>query len=237
MLPHESWQNDNRTACSFGDEAARSWDNRSDSGRQSKTRVRHQPGALDAESKSQGGDVKAQRAKRETSTVTEDMRNIAVLTLALRVICIANQLKLHRESMTVTRPPHGDVELDFAGRVPFGFAFTEGHEATFHVPSGHRYVIEQLNVSCWTKNQQINLQLLTRSQHIFRQMTMSCGTEERSRDEQPCAYATVPIMVTGSTTNTLLFGDGKTYSSPTVPPHSYVQLWGYLEPVYHTDVS
>ena len=58
--------------------------------------------------------MKTQRAKRETSTATEDIRNIAVLTLALRVICIANQLKLHRESMTVTRPPQGEVKLEFS---------------------------------------------------------------------------------------------------------------------------
>jgi hypothetical protein len=176
--------------------------------------------------------MKAQRANRETTTVTDDIRSIAALTLALRVIFIANQLKLYRERLTVTRPPQRDVELDFAGQVPFGFAFTEGHEATFHVPSGYRYVIEQMCVSCWAKDEHIDLQLLTRSPHMFRQMTVACGMEQRTGDQKPDDVAAAPILVGGSTTNTFLFSNGRTHSSPTVPPETYVQVWGYLEPVY-----
>jgi len=176
--------------------------------------------------------MKTQRGYRETTTVTDDIRSIAALTLALRVIFIANQLKLYRESLTVTRPPQRDVEVDFAGRVPFGFAFTEGHEATFHVPSGHRYVIEQMCVSCWAKDEHIDLQLLTKSPHMFRQMTVACGMEHRTGDQKPDDVADAPILVGGSTTNTFLFSNGRTHSSPTVPPETYVQVWGYLEPVY-----
>jgi hypothetical protein len=181
--------------------------------------------------------MNAQRATRETSTATDDMSTIAALTSALRVICIANQLRLHRESLTVTRPPHRDVEVDFAGRVPFGFAFTEGHEATFHVPAGHRYVIEQMSVSCWATNQPTDLQLLTRSPHMFRQMTVACGMVAPSGHEMPDAGAAAPIQVNGSTSNTLLFSNGKSHSSSTVPPQTYVQLWGYLEPVFDAEVA
>jgi hypothetical protein len=44
------------------------------------------------------------------------------------------------------------------------------------------------------------------------------------------ADVTAPIVVPGSTENTLLFPNGVEPSLSTVPPDTYVQMWGYLEP-------
>jgi len=177
--------------------------------------------------------MKSQKARRETTTVIDDTVRVAVLTAALRILCIANQLQLQRQSMTVTRPPECDMPIDFTGAVPFGFAFTEGHEATFHVPSGHRYVIEQISTSNCVANEPEDVQLLTRSPHMFRQMTVASRTDH----EKPDPGLSAPVVVNGPTANTLLFSNGESHSAAIVPAGTYVQLWGYLEPAYEAEVA
>lgn len=169
---------------------------------------------------------------RETDPGIDDIRRITALVVALRVLCIVNQLRLRDQHLIVTRHPKPQVAIDFTGRTPFGFAFTAGHEATFRVPSGHRFVIENMNVSCWARHELADVQLVTRSPHMFRQVT--CWQEQPPLDENSQS-ATTPILVQGSTTNTFLFGTGEWHSSSTVPDDTYLQIWGYLEPFEDAD--
>ena len=118
---------------------------------------------------------------RETDPGTDDIRRITALTVAVRIIFIAHQLKLREQSLTFTRHPKQPVTVDFVERAPFGFAFTAGNEATFRVPSGHRFVIENMHVSCWAKHDQVDVQLVTRSPRMFRQVT--CWPEKSPIDD------------------------------------------------------
>jgi hypothetical protein len=65
--------------------------------------------------------------------------------------------------------------------------------------------------------------LVTRSRHMFQHVSL----ESRG-------HGKAPILVPGSTENTLLFSNGSEPSSSTVPPGMYVQMWGYLEPTEDT---
>lgn len=181
--------------------------------------------------------MKAFKGNREKERTTEDIRRIAALAAAVRVICIANHLRLPEHSLIVTRHPKPPVEIAFTGREPFGFAFTAGHEAAFQVPSGHRFVIEHLDLSCWAKNGHIEVQLVTRSPHMFRQVTLTRWPEQRPLGQNGQAGTTAPILVNESTANTLLFSNGELHSSSTVPPETYLQLWGYLEPAYEAECA
>ena len=171
--------------------------------------------------------MKAIDRSRETDPGTDDIRRITALAVALRIICIAHQLKLCEQSLTVTRHPQQPVTIDFMERTPFGFAFTAGNEATFRVPSGHRFVIENMHVSCWAKDDLVDVQLVTRSPRMFRQVT--CWPEQLPVDANSQMTAT-PMVVNESTTNTFLFGNREWHSSATVPDDTYLQIWGYLEP-------
>ena len=67
--------------------------------------------------------------------------------------------------------------------------------------------------------------MVTRSRHMFRQMTLPCGLLPQSDDQLPEMGADSAILVQGSTANTLLFSNSAEHSSTTVPPDTYVQLW------------
>ncbi len=172
--------------------------------------------------------MEAIERSRETDPGMDDIRRITALAVAVRVLCIVNQLRLRDQNLVVTRHPKPQVTVDFTESTPFGFAFTTGHEATFRVPSGHRFVIENLHVSSWAERELLDVQLVTRSPHMFRQVT--CWPEQPPFDEDSLRTAS-PIQVQGSTTNTFLFGNGEWHSSSTVPDDTYLQIWGYLEPV------
>jgi hypothetical protein len=171
--------------------------------------------------------MKAIERSRETDPGIDDIRRITALAVAVRVLCIVNQLRLRDQNLVVTRHPKRQVTIDFTERTPFGFAFTAGHEATFRVPSGHRFVIESMHVSCWAKHDLVDVQLVTRSPHMFRQVTCWPGEALPDGNSQS---TTTPILVQESTTNTFLFGTGDWHSSSTVPDDTYLQVWGYLEP-------
>ena len=100
------------------------------------------------------------------------------------------------------------------------------------MPSGHRFMIETLHVSCWAKHDLVDVQLVTRSPHMFRQVT--CWPGEAPLDET-LQSTTTQILVQESTTNTFLFGTGDWHSSATVPDDTYLQIWGYLEPFESAD--
>jgi hypothetical protein len=61
--------------------------------------------------------------------------------------------------------------------------------------------------------------MVTRSRRMFQHLSLESSTN-----------ATAPILVHGSTDNTLMFSNRLAGSSSTVPPDTYVQLWGFLEP-------
>jgi len=155
----------------------------------------------------------------EEARVAEDVARFAAMAAAIRVICIDNQVRLQQECLSVSRPPRSAAEIDFVGRVPFGLAFTEGNEATFRVPSGHRFVIEHVFVQDCDDQTHLEVNMVTRSRRMFQHLSLATSAE-----------VTSPIVVHGSTENTLLFRNGVEPSSSTVPLDAYVQMWGYLEP-------
>jgi hypothetical protein len=216
-LAHESGKTETSSTCSSGKLAARSWDNRPASG--------STQGPAKAEDYGEG--MKTIDRSRETDPGIDDIRRITALTVAVRIIFIAHQLKLREQSLTVTRNPKRPVTVDFVERTPFGFAFTAGNEAAFRVPSGHRFVIENMHVSCWAKDDLVDVQLVTRSPRMFRQVT---SWPENSPIDDSLQATGAPLVVSGSTTNTFLFGNGEWHSSSTVPSDTYLQIWGYLEP-------
>lgn len=156
----------------------------------------------------------------------------ATLRALTQWTCALNRLALREGRLTVTSPSRQRRALDFAGRVPFGFAFTEGHQTTFNVPSGHRFVIEHLNISCSAANPHLLVQLVTKSPYMFRNLTLCNSPGELNRGE-----VSSPIQIQGFTTNMFLFSNGELRNSSRVPPDTYLQVWGYLEPTSFPDVS
>jgi len=179
--------------------------------------------------------MEVQDKNRITTTAAEDLRRIATLAAAVRFISLANQLAHREQRLTVSRPQLPPVEIDFVGRQPFGFAFTEGHEATFHVPPGHRYVIEHMDVSCGRNCAHVDVELITRSPCMFRHIALPRWPGQTSWGEDSEKRTAPPIVVRGSSENTFLFSNGKVFGSSIVPPDTYVQIWGYLEPACGTE--
>lgn len=153
---------------------------------------------------------------------TEEVRHAALLAAALHAICLANQSHLSTHRLTVSRPPAFDADLEFTGQVPVGFAFSDGHEAAFNVPTRHRFVIEHVYVSTGSQVAGIEVQMVTRSKQMFRQMTIGSTSN-------PVEVGT-PVVVPGPSANSLLFRNRGQQSSFVVPIGGYVQIWGYLEP-------
>lgn len=158
-------------------------------------------------------------AMSENSRVAEDLLRIAAMAAAMRVICADNQVRLRQQYLSVNCPPRPASEIEFTGRASFGFAFTEGKEATFRVPSGHRFVVEHVFVSSGADQNEVEVHMVTRSRRMFQHLSLATGTD-----------VTTPILVQGSTESTLFFKHGIEPSSSTVPADTYLQMWGYLEP-------
>jgi hypothetical protein len=176
--------------------------------------------------------VDTHQRDRNQMRADEDIRRIAALATAVQVVCLANQLTLREQSLTVTRPPLPPVELELGGRQPFGFAFTAGHDASFSVPAGVRFVIEHLDVSCGRTGPPVSVLLVTKSRYMFRQLCLNGCARQPSPDENAEAGDMTPILVHETTANTFIFGDGDGRSSCVVPPDTFVQVWGYLEPTH-----
>jgi hypothetical protein len=173
--------------------------------------------------------METSRASGENTRVAEDVLRIAALAAMLRVVCMDHEGRLHQQCLPVTCPPQPRAEIELTGRVPFSFAFVEGHRTPFYVPSGHHFVIEHLAVSCWSGQEIHEVRLVTRSRRIFLHMTL-WSVSEQSSHQNSKTDESHSILVRGSTANALLFSDGAGHSSFTVPPDTCVQLWGYLEP-------
>ena len=115
---------------------------------------------------------------------------------------------------------------DSAGRQPFGVVFVEGQRANFNVPQGRRLVIEYLDIACWGRSPRPLVQLTTRSDDMFRNVTVRCSDSEGYG-----VSPTWPVQIKESTSNTFLFSSGSMRQSPVVPTDTYVQMWGYLEQI------
>jgi hypothetical protein len=161
----------------------------------------------------------------------EAIRWFAAVTALTQLTCAVNGLRLQEERLAVASPPRQTVELEFTGRQPFGFAFTHGHQATFNVPSGHRFVIEHLKLSCWANCSHLRIRLETKSPRAFRTLTLGCAQESTEPGLSCELLADAPMVVQGSSCSTFLFSNGEVANSSTVPEQTYLQIWGYLEPV------
>jgi hypothetical protein len=139
--------------------------------------------------------MNAYKATSQDAIVAEDVIRIAALAAAMRVICAGNQIRLQHQSLSVSCPPRPTTEIEFTGRVPFGFAFTEGHEATFHVPSRHRFVIEHVSVSGGAEDDKVEMQMVTRSRHIFRHITLWSGSEQQSTSQSSRTSGAHTVLV------------------------------------------
>ena len=167
---------------------------------------------------------------RNRSTAEEEICRILALAREARVVCMAIRLTLRDQSLPVTQPGLPPAEFGFVGRQPFGFAYNAGRQATFRVPCGHRFVIEHIDVSCWAKNERVEVQLVTRSRHMFRSLTVTDWPRRTSLGEEAEAPSVAPILMQGCTANTFLFSYGEVHGSSTVPPDTGLEVWGYLEP-------
>src|SRR5215471_20444138 len=107
------------------------------------------------------------KAMSQSSRVADDLLRIAAMAAAMRVIYTHNEVRLRQRALSVTCPPPTASDIEFAGRVPFGFAFTEGKEAIFRVPSGHRFVIEHLILSAGAGREKTEVHMVMRSRRIF----------------------------------------------------------------------
>lgn len=179
--------------------------------------------------------IKGHEGSRNQPTGAEDICRTVAHATAVRVVSMANRLTLREPSLAVTRSPLPPVEIDLVGRQPFGLAYTAAREATFHVPFGFRFVIEHINVSCWAKKERVDVHLLTRSRHMFRSLTVTDWPRHTSLGEEAESPSVAPIVVHGSSANAFLFSNGEVHGSTTVPPDTYLQVWGYLEPTYDAE--
>ena len=157
------------------------------------------------------------RVQSDSRCSPEAVRWYAALAALTQLTCAANGLRLREERLAVSSSCIPALELEFTGRQPFGFAFTEGHQATFNVPSGHRFVIEHLNISCWAENPHLLVQLITKSPHMFRSLTLCNSEEKLSGAYSHSGLPAAPIQIQGLTTNTFLFSNGDLQNSSTVP--------------------
>src|SRR5271169_6088208 len=173
--------------------------------------------------------MKTQIARKQAAMSEEKLRQLVELAARVQLLCAVNRLQLRNRSLTVQGPWGEPVEVEFIDRQPYGFVFTEGQEASFRVPSGHRFVIEQVNVSPWGNSGALFMRLVTTSPRMFRSIEVACVPEQSAGDAVSSAAVT-PLVVNGLSANSFLFSDGKVHNSPTVPSDTYLQIWGYLEP-------
>jgi hypothetical protein len=173
--------------------------------------------------------MKAQEAKIESATHVEDIHRATSLVEAMGITSPDCSSKLQAHGLTARRPVLPFL-FDFLVREPFGFAFTEGQEAKFRVPSGHRFVIEHADICCWAKDDHLDVEFVTTSSRTYCSRTSDRSLLQASPCEDCAAPASEPIWVQGSSVTTFLFSNHEVRGSSIVPPDTYVQVWGYLEP-------
>ncbi len=174
--------------------------------------------------------MKKQTARVQTMMSAEAIRGFTSLIASVQLLCAANHVRLAEQSLSVIMPGMTELAADFAARQPMGFAFTEGHRASFNVPFGHRFVIEQISLSCWAEDNRLRVQLATKSPRGYRNVALYCAPDSSERGLSCQLQSDPPVIVQGSSRGTFLFSNGEIENSATVPPHTYVQVWGCLEP-------
>jgi len=87
--------------------------------------------------------MKVQEGHIESTTAIAGMGRATSLTEAMGIVSPNHSSKPQDQSFTVHQPLVPFL-FDLLGPEPFEFAFTEGQEAKFRVPSGHRFVIEHV---------------------------------------------------------------------------------------------
>ena len=172
--------------------------------------------------------MKAQDGHIESITAIAGMCRATSLTDAMGIVSPNHGSEPQDQSFTV-RQPLVPFLFDFLGPEPFGFAFTEGQDAKFRVPSGHRFVIEHVSVCCWAKDDHQDVEFVTTSARTCRNLTSDQSVTQASLCKDGRAQTAEPIWVQGSSLTTLLFSNHEVQGSPIVPPDTYVQIWGYLE--------
>jgi len=177
--------------------------------------------------------MKAQEGHIESTTAIAGMCRATSLTEAMGIVSPNHCSKPQEQSFTV-RQPLVPFRFDFLGPEPFGFAFTEGREAKFRVPSGHRFVIEHVSVCCGAKNDHLDTKFVTTSSRTCHNLASEQSVSLAFPSTDGRSQTAEPISVQGSSLTTLLFSNHAVEGSPIVPPDTYVQIWGYLEP---TDVT
>jgi len=173
--------------------------------------------------------MKAREEHIESITAVADVCDAASLAEAMGIMSPDRSCKQGQHSLNA-RQPRAPFLLDFLGREPFGFAFTEGQEARFRVPSGHRFVIEHTDICCWAKDDQLDVEFVTTSSRTYRNLTSNRSLLQVSSCEEATTSAREPIWVQGSSVTTFLFSNHEVQGSSIVPADTYVQVWGYLEP-------
>jgi hypothetical protein len=173
--------------------------------------------------------MKTQIARKQTAMTAGMVRELAELAVRVRLMCDGNHLQQNRNRNLTTTGPWGEpMEIEFIDRQPYGFVFSQGQEAGFRVPSGHRFVIEQVNVSSWGDSGALTMHLVTNSPRMYRCIELAY-LQEPQADATAAVVAATPLVVNGLSVNTVLFSDRKVHNSPIVPSDTYLQVWGYLE--------
>src|SRR5580765_4446989 len=125
-----------------------------------------------------------QSANHEITMETEDVRQLASMAAAMRAVAIANQLPLIEQSFAVIRSGQPALDIDFAAKVPFGFIFTAGYEASFEVPCGYRFWIEHISLSLPSEHDALDVQLATLSEHMIQQVRLRYGVDPNGAGEK-----------------------------------------------------
>jgi hypothetical protein len=175
--------------------------------------------------------MKAQEEVIDSTTHVADTCHATSLAEAMGII--PDRSSKPAEHSVTPRRPMVPFLFDFLGREPFGFAFTEGQVAKFRVPSGYRFIIEHTDICCWAKDDHLDVEFVTTSSRTYCNRTADCSLLQASPTGDN-ARACEPIWVQGSSLTTFLFSNHAVQGSSIVPPDTYVQVWGYLEP---TDVT
>ncbi len=173
--------------------------------------------------------MQTQIARKQSPTTGEAARKLVELALRVRSMCAANGSQPRNHSLTATGPWGEPTEIEFIDRQPYGFVFTEGQQATFRVPTAHRFIIEQVNVSWWGDGGALSMHLVTNAPRVYRCVEVAYFPEH-SASEAASGVTLTPLALTGLSANTFMFSDRKVHNSSTVPSDACLQIWGYLEP-------
>jgi hypothetical protein len=173
--------------------------------------------------------MKTQIARKQTVMTAEMGRELTELAVRVRLMCDDNCLQAQNRSLTATGPWGEPMEIEFIDRQPYGFVFAEGQEAGFRVPSGHRFVIEQVDVSSWGDSGALTMHLVTNAPRMYRCIEVAYLHEQQA-DATAIVVTATPLVVNGLSANTFLFSHREVRNSATVPTDTYLQIWGYLEP-------